>query len=137
MFVRFKVLSLILFTIPLLSYSLIHKNESNDLRCSTKKNSNLINKSVRIILFFWILFNSMSTRFYFKDVKEFTRKFFIKFFPSLCILVVFHFLSLYFKCKREHVSNKFEQNSLFMDTLESTANSTKANHQCHLFAFDL
>jgi hypothetical protein len=36
-----------MFTIPMLSYSLIHKKESNDLRCSTKKNSNLINKDVK------------------------------------------------------------------------------------------
>ena len=42
----FQVIWLVLVTVPLLSYALIHKNESYDLRCSTKKNTNLISNDV-------------------------------------------------------------------------------------------
>ncbi|CAF0705126.1 unnamed protein product [Brachionus calyciflorus] len=73
-----QVTSLVVFTIPLLSYSLVHKNESNELRCSTKKNSNLINN---------------------QDMKSFAEKFLIKFCPSILILIIFHFLSLVYNCE--------------------------------------
>ncbi len=121
----FQVLSLILFTIPLLSYSLIHKKESNDLRCSTKKNLNLITK---------------------QDVQDFIVKFFVKFVPSVLILVIFHFLSLYFKCKAE---NGIHPDALLSHSVNSTISEFSRNvtilskksinnkYECHLFAFDL
>ena len=119
----FQVLSLILFTIPLLSYSLIHKKESNDLRCSTKKNQNLINK---------------------QDVRGFIMNFLIKFFPSILILVIFHFLSLYFKCKSENEVHS-TLDAVLPKTIGYSNNSTflsrnkriNAKFECHLFAFDL
>jgi hypothetical protein len=41
-----QVSSLVIWLIPFLSFSLIHKNETNELRLSTKKNKNLISKLV-------------------------------------------------------------------------------------------
>lgn len=41
-----QVSSLVIWLIPFLSFSLIHKNETNELRLSTKKNKHLINKLV-------------------------------------------------------------------------------------------
>jgi hypothetical protein len=128
----FQVLSLILFPIPLLSYSLIHKKESNDLRCSTKKNLNLINK---------------------QDVQGFIVKFLIKFVPSVLILVMFHFLSLYFKCKAENTvypiqpdpfslpsggnTTAFENNPRNGTSLHRQKKIVNNKYECHLFAFDL
>jgi hypothetical protein len=143
----FQVFSLILFTVPLLSYSLIHKKESNDLRCSTKKNLNLINQ---------------------QDVHGFVTKFLIKFAPSVLILVIFHFLSLYYKCKAENeinpgmmlgggggsATNLFNSTATIMSTIATLDRNnetisaaaallsrqkkiTSFKYTCHLFAFDL
>lgn len=55
---------------------------------------------------------------------------FFKFFPSICILVVFHFLSLYFKCKID--TKAIKQSSNF-----SIAYSIAPKVYCHLFLFDI
>lgn len=66
-------------------------------------------------------------------------KFLIKFFPSICVLVVFHFLSLFYKCKEENSFNKIRQDNLSNSTnLNMFSNSTlEIRYKCHLFAFDL
>ncbi len=109
----FQVIFLILFTIPVLGYSLINKYESSDHRCSNKKNKNLINR---------------------EDIKSFILKFLVKFFPSICILVIFHFLSLYSICKHD-----VQPIGIPVNTTEMSANrtNTTATRECSLFAIDL
>lgn len=92
-------------------------------------------------------------------MKGFTMKYLIKFFPSILVLIVFHFLSLYFKCKRENDNlemvtvapampmlnllnmndnnnNEFDEtNQTFTKNLTFITSYNK--HNCHLFAFDL
>jgi hypothetical protein len=52
-----------------------------------------------------------------------------KFFPSICVLVVFHFMSLYFKCKID-TETKMNNNN------NNTVNNQSKNY-CHLFIFDI
>jgi len=110
----FQIIFLILFTIPILSYSLINKYESSDHRCSNKKNKNLINT---------------------EDIKSFMFKFLIKFFPSICILVVFHFFSLYFICK--HIEKPIMATKSNTTIIYSNLTNSTPTKQCSLFAIDL
>lgn len=54
-----------------------------------------------------------------------------KFFPSICVLVVFHFMSLYFKCKID-TETKMNNNN----NSNNTVNNQSKNY-CHLFIFDI
>ena len=112
----FQVIFLVLFTIPVLSYSLIQKNDSNDLRCSNKKNTNLISRV---------------------DVKSFLSQFLSKFMPSVCVLVVFHFLSLYFMCKESN-QQKLASPLEYLNSTNLTYNAEKLIlEKCSLFAIDM
>lgn len=103
-----------MFTIPVLSYSLINKNESYDLRCSNKKNSNLINGD---------------------DVKSFLRKFLFKFMPSACILVLFHFMNLYIMCKEINQTPQLANDTFTF--ANSTVESAERVEKCSIFAIDV
>ena len=97
-----------------------------------------IKKFFQIKLLFCFFFKLL------KDIKGFCLKFIIKFLPSICVLVVFHFLSLYFKCKEENNFKMALESSIANNsTVTTTAtqhhftNATETKYKCHLFAFDL
>lgn len=112
---------MVLFTIPFISYSLINKNDSNDLRCSNKKNKNLISSV---------------------DIKGFLSKFMIKCFPSICVILVFHSLSLFYICRKAADNESNIYNSSLVETIVPSQNVSSFGQfqkpkKCYIFALDL
>lgn len=67
-------------------------------------------------------------------------KYLIKFFPSILVLIAFHFLSLYYKCRKENedlISTGLLYDEIYTANNAAVKNLATNEYKCHLFAFDL